>query len=349
MRRFLRLAQNIALSNLGELKSPYRFTYILTYRCQFKCNMCNIGKRLPADELSIEQIRAFFAKSNKFSWVNLSGGEIFLRNDLEEILDSLFKNCRTLYLLDFPTNGFATERIIETVKKIIAYYKPPRLIVTVSIDGPPAMHDAIRNTPGSWEKAVETFRRLRVLQNRNFRVFAGMTLQEVNLDKFRETFISVGERVSGLGYADFHVNLAQRSAHYYGNDDFKPLAEDAAGKLEKIIRLRKRRPWDAVSFLEKRYQYWARDYLSKGSVPVRCQALSASFFMDPLGGIYPCSMYDKRIGSIADYDYDIYKLWDVYARRDLRREIINGGCPRCWTPCEAYQSILADLLPRRRH
>jgi MoaA/NifB/PqqE/SkfB family radical SAM enzyme len=100
-----------------------------------------------------------------------------------------------------------------------------------------------------------------------------------------------------------------------------------------------------VGLLEERYLRLAKRYLLEGISPLRCQALAASFFMDPGGDVYPCSVYSKSLGNIADFDYDIRRLWDSDDRRRLRADIAKGECPQCWSPCEAYQSILAGLLP----
>ena len=348
MSRLLELVKNITLSNFSELKSPYRLTYILTYRCHFKCGMCNIWKKAAGSELSMEQIENFFDTSNRFSWINLSGGEIFLRKDLPEVLDAILTKCKCLYLLDFPTNGYESGLITDTVRKIITKYRLPKLLVTVSLDGPKELHNQIRGVPGSWDKAVETFAELRKLRSGRFNVFFGTTLQPLNMDHFEETLDSVNRLIGQVAHDDFHINIAHSSSHYYGNPDAFRNNDSAAlwNRVDRISAYRKGSPLDPVVFLEKRYQELSKIYLANNKSPVPCQALSASFFMDPAGDVYPCSIYDKSIGNIMDYDYDIRKLWAADYRIRIRKEIRSGLCPHCWTPCEAYQSILANLIPK---
>jgi hypothetical protein len=36
-------------------------------------------------------------------------------------------------------------------------------------------------------------------------------------------------------------------------------------------------------------------------------------------------------------------LWDSEKRRDLRTDVVEERCTHCWTPCEAYPSILGNL------
>jgi len=350
MSRLGKLAGQVLKSNLQELPRPYRMTMILTYRCQLRCSMCGISKREPGDELTAAEIARFLERSPGLSWINLSGGEIFQRLDLLEIVDAIFDKCQGLYLLNFPTNGYDTETIVQTLAAITSRSRSPRLMVTVSVDGPPAIHDRIRGVPDSWERAVETYRCLRQLQGPRFRVSLGMTLQQANADAFEETVRAVSDRIGKVQYRDFHVNVAHRSDHYYVNVDRKVFGdqEQIQAQMERIRTLRREPFLDPVGRLERLYQQHAEDYLRTGRTPMPCQALGASFFLDPAGMVYPCTIYNRPIGNIRDHDFRLASLWQSEQRIALRQEIRAGSCPQCWTPCEAYQSILANLSPWRR-
>lgn len=347
MHPIIKLAKNIALSNVRELSAPYKMTYALTYRCQCRCSMCGIWRKGPFRELTLDQITEFFRNTEGLSWVNLTGGEIFLRQDLLDVLAAMAKHCRDLYLLNFPTNGYETDVIVTTVKRMLASMPFPKVLITVSLDGPSDLHDAIRNVPASWDRAVETYRRLRLLRNNRFAVYFGMTLQRANAHAFEETVRAVRERINDIRYQDFHVNIAHTSQHYYGNagcgvGEDKP---QLLRQLEQIEALRRGNRFHPVNFLEQRYQRMASSYLTSNKTPVACQALAASFFMDPAGTVYPCTIFDEPIGNIQEFGYCFHDLWNAGKRRGVRREIRNRNCPHCWTPCEAYQSILANLLP----
>jgi len=346
MKRTFYLAKNVLASNFTDLKEPYRLTYIVTHRCQLRCTMCNIWQKPAENELTLAEIESFFERSNRFSWVNLSGGEIFLREDLLDIIKILYENCNRLYLLDFPTNGFQTDIVVDGIKRMNAFCKIPRLLVTVSLDGPPHLHDKIRNSPGSWIRAVETFEQLRKLRDSHFNVFFGMTLQPVNMDRFRETFRHVNRKIGKMRYNDFHINLVQHSTHYYDNRYFPEPdnRRELWAALIAITKLRKADTFNPIYYLEETYQRLAKIYLETKKSPVTCQALSGSCFLDPEGNVYPCSIYDRPVGNVRDFDYDITGLWKTAYRAQLRQEIRNGRCPQCWTPCEAYQSILANIF-----
>jgi radical SAM protein with 4Fe4S-binding SPASM domain len=81
-----------------------------------------------------------------------------------------------------------------------------------------------------------------------------------------------------------------------------------------------------------------------GTTPMRCHALSASCFIDSWGNVFPCTIYDRKLGSLRDVDYDLRRIWSKPIAVETQREIWRYDCPQCWTPCEAYQSIMGNFL-----
>ena len=41
---------------------------------------------------------------------------------------------------------------------------------------------------------------------------------------------------------------------------------------------------------------------------------------------------------------DLEAVWGAATTQALQAEIWAGRCPQCWTACEAYQSILGNLV-----
>lgn len=346
MRQIARLAARIAYSNLGELSLPYRLTYSVTNRCQAHCTMCNIWSKAADNELSLSEVDTLFSKANRFSWINLTGGELFQRPDITEIFLAVIKHSRNLYLLNFPTNGIQTNEIVTAVDAILTKTSLPKLIVSVSLDGPQQLHDHIRGVSGCWRSAITTFRELRERCSDRFSVYFGHTIQSANLGKFDETLSACQDELGCITVNDLHINLAHSSGHYYdnANTDAIPEAEQAMREIERISNQKTQKLLDPVAFIDRHYQKQARNYLKHGRVPFTCQAAAASCFIDPKGTVYPCSVFDSPLGSLREFDMDLYRLWHSTTRTNSRKSIINHACPACWTPCEAYQTILANLL-----
>jgi MoaA/NifB/PqqE/SkfB family radical SAM enzyme len=345
--KYASLAKNIFKANLGRPGQPYKLTFSLTSKCNYRCQTCNIWQKPPQDELSTAEIGRIFKKAPGFSWIDLTGGEVFLRKDFLDIVEIILASCPHLLLLHFPTNGYLTETIVSAVQKI-ALWKPEKLILTISMDGDEPMNDQIRGIPGGWRRQIETFKRLRAVPG--VRTVLGMTVSALNAGQFERAFQAVKNEYPALNYDDFHINIAHISAHYYGNTgtDLISGSEKAmAETVENYLSARKF-PLDPVSFLEKQYLQRVGQYLQTKKTPIRCQALRSSCFLDATGGVYPCSMYDRLLGNVREWDYDLLALWNAEVSRRLQGEIWEFNCPQCWTPCEAYQSILGSLF-RRKH
>lgn len=342
-------AGRIAASNFMELKLPYRLTYAVTDRCQARCAMCNIWQKPRQQELSLAEIDRLFRMAHNFSWINLSGGELFQRNDIREILLSIIGQSRRLYLLNFPTNGIQTDDIVTAVDMILQQTRLPRLVVSVSLDGPQSLHNRIRGVDGCWERAIQTFDSLRRRRSRRFSVYLGHTLQAANLGEFNATLQAANQAVGSVTIDDFHFNLAHSSEHYYANADTDSLPDSsrALAELERIRRQQSPAGLDPVALMERSFQHFLGDYIASGKTPFVCQAGAASCFISPTGTVYPCTAFNAPIGSLRDYGMDFVALWQDPARSLTRENIKKGGCPGCWTPCEAYQTILANIIRHR--
>ena len=338
------LAARALEANVRRPAFPFKLTFCITYWCNYKCQTCNIWKMKPRDELSLDEIQQFFRKSNRFLWVDVTGGEVSLRKDFPDICKAIADNCKNLLLLHYPTNGYLTDKIVEYTREI-ARMGAEKLIITVSTDGDEAMNDKIRGIEGGWQRQIETFRRLREIPNVD--VVLGMTLSKANVDHFPTAFAAAKKEIPGLDYRDFHVNIIHESDHYFGNT---PLglrngvtAESLADATEQYAKLRGF-GWHPVNILERAYLKRVRRYLESGATPMRCHALRSSCFIDSWGHVYPCTIYDKKVGSLRDVDFDLGQLWNSPEVIKTQGEIWEYNCPQCWTPCEAYQTILGNFF-----
>ena len=200
IRPYAALATRALQANLARPGFPFKLTFCITYWCNYKCQTCNIWQMKPRDELSLDEIRQFFRRSNRFVWVDVTGGEVSLRKDFPAICEAIVDNCKDLLMLHYPTNGYLTEKVVEYTREI-ARMRPEKLIITVSTDGDRETNDRIRGIEGGWERQIETFRRLREIPN--VEVVLGMTLSATNVDHFPEAFRRGKEGNPGSGLPRF--------------------------------------------------------------------------------------------------------------------------------------------------
>ena len=82
----------------------------------------------------------------------------------------------------------------------------------------------------------------------------------------------------------------------------------------------------------------AIDYVRKGGTrSLPCSAASNSFFLDPIGDVYPCIIMDAKLGNIREES--LTEIWLSDEAEEIREQIRRGRCPGCWVECEAYRDI----------
>ena len=346
LRRSGALGSALAEATLRRPAAPLKVNLCLTYWCQYRCKTCNVWQRKPSDELTTDEVIALVRENPRVTWVDLTGGEIFLRPDIDDILDAVISGWRRLAVLHFPTNGFLTDRIVASAERI-AGRGPAKTVITISLDGDEQTNDEIRGIKGGFRRQIETFKALRRIPGID--VVFGVTLSAHNVGRFAETFAACARECPGLTIDDVHLNVAQISGHYYGNDGQAEVIADPRRVRVELHDYRRLKglPRSAAQMLEGAYLKYLDGFLLTGRTPMPCHALRASCFIDPWGIVYPCISYSRPIGRLRETGMRLDPIWNAAETKELQGEIWKGQCPQCWTACEAYQTILGNILAGR--
>ena len=339
------LARGIVQANFNNLPLPFKLLFVVTKECHSKCLNCNIWQIKPQDELSLDEIKAFAKNSNFLSWIDFTGGEPTDRRDFTEIIQIFRENCKNLVLVHFPTNGLKPEKIKTVCKEIAKQPSGPIVVVTVSIDGPPEVNDKLRGIPHDFDRALETYSKLCLIKG--IKPYIGMTLYPENVCLVPETIASIKKQLPSFNARNLHFNLAHISDHYYLNQQSKLNDATTPSEFEQsVIALfkKQRLPLSPFQVLEHIYQRKVEAYLQTKKCPVDCTALLTSCYLSERGEVYPCSIWNKPLGNIRDSGYDLRPILQSPVISQLRTEILNKQCPNCWTPCEAYPSIMGNFL-----
>ena len=335
-------AVTVAKANVSDLRSPLKVNLCVTYACQYRCKTCTIWRRKPTNELTTAELLAFVATNPNVQWLDVTGGEIFLRKDIGDVLDAIVSSWRRLVVLHFPTNGFLTREIVSTAERL-SRASSLMTIVTVSLDGDERTNDEVRGIKGGFARQIATFKALRKIAG--IRAVLGMTLSRFNAGAFRTAFAACQREIPDLRAGEFHLNVAQTSEHYYGNANagVEASAEALASDLD-AYRPSLAPPHTPFGLIERIYMNRMRAFLETGVTPMPCHALRSSCFIDPHGVVFPCVSYSRPLGSLRDTGMDLEPIWSRAQTRGVQAEIWRGECPQCWTACEAYQSILGNIV-----
>ena len=338
----LRFLKSIVLSNIGRLRFPFKISFAVTYHCNFKCRMCNIWKKNEKTrELSLEEINTFFKRAPDASWIGITGGEPFLRDDLLQICENIIGNSKKLSTLHFATNGYLSTTITHTARYLRKKYKKLNLAFSISIDGPPHAHDRIRGKEGAWNNATHTFLELKNIPDVDTHI--GFTLSAHNTGLFKDTYLTIKSLLPSLAFNDFNVNVFQKSGFYYDNEEMPDLE---AAKLEREIKeilLMDRGGISIKSFLRRVYLKLYPRYCKTKQSPLKCQAFSSTCYLDPYGNLFPCIAYKKNALNIRSLKDDFYSFWNSPDAKTLAYECSQNNCPGCWSPCDAFSAIAGFL------
>ena len=333
----LRFAETVMRSKFGNLSHPYKLNFAVTYWCQSKCVMCNIWEMKPINELTYEEIQSFAEANPYFKWVQLTGGEPFIRKDLVKIAEAFKMANKNLFILAMPTNSLCDSDMVRNKVKDIMELGIPHVAITLSLDGDEETHDYVRGIKGNYNKVITNYMQLKDIQIRypNLFIDFGYTITKWNLGKFEKTLESVRFFDKDITANDFHINLGQLSSNYYTNTSNVFVVDDKEALIAELKYILAQRTFklNPVYYLEDLFTRKLLQFIETGVSPVPNRGLDLSVFMDSYGNIFPSIMSNQKIHNIRDTNYKL-----TLPQLD-KFKVIE---PPNFTSCEAYQAILGD-------
>lgn len=302
----------IDLNRSVETSTLQRVSLILTYRCNLRCRHCwiydeesfeayHMKNHVTEPELNSEEIRTLIRKSKllKQASISLSGGELTLRKDLDEILSSFAEEGVPF---EFFTNGTSFEQL----KRLVSDSKIRKHLqcVVFSLDGDRETHNLIRGM-GVFDKLKKS---VDLLQSHGVKIRLATVIMEQNLnqlDRIRRLGLE-------LGCSDHDFNL-----HFQG------------GRPWALPDIREIRPY---LYDNAYFKIIDQDrYTGSGCLAgiTRCSIM-------PNGRVEACStskLFDHfLLGNLRDYEFDFDSLWISDAATEVRNSLRK--CPGCAQHCD---------------
>ena len=281
--------------NYRERNQLYSVIIELTYRCVCRCVHCYIDEH-HSDELSTDEIRAVLRQLAEEGVVGLSltGGEVFVRDDLEAILEEA---CRNGFLTTVLTTGILIDESAADMMK-----KNRVGDVEISIMGANAStHDSIMRHPGAFEAML---RAVRLLKARGINVVLKNSILKQNYTQL-EDMAALAASMECLFNASLTVLPTIAGG---GEPQGYALDYDTARSLNpKLVN-------GGLAFGEDS---------SNGAI-LGCNAGKINCAISPFGDVYPCLIWRRSIGNVREKC--IKDIWhgtiDPYLSdiRDSKRE-----------------------------
>lgn len=226
----------------------------------------------------------------KVKFINITGGEPFVREDLEEIIEVAFRKSPRVVI---STSGWFEERIIRLAEKF------PKIGIRISIEGLSQKNDELRGRKGGFDKGLRTLLRLKEMGVKD--IGFGITVSNSN----SADMLSLYRLSRSLGM-EFATAALHNSYYFHKTDNTITNQTEVCGNFSKLIE------WQLK---EKHPKSWFRAYFNWGLINyvkgqprlLPCEAGLVNFFVDPYGDVYPCngleSKYWKESMGIPNYDF----------------------------------------------
>jgi MoaA/NifB/PqqE/SkfB family radical SAM enzyme len=353
------LAHTVLENRRGGVPRPLWCTYLVSYRCNARCGMCDSWRMKPGAELNVDEVARIFGDVGRLEVVRLTGGEPFVRADFETLAARVFERSRPR-VLHVTTNGSLPERIEAFVR---AFPAPARLRFLVSLDGLAPEHDANRGSDVTFERACESVGRLLAFRRSGVRVSVNHTVISArslaDAPALRAEFAALGVDVqSVLAYsssATYGIKLRGKRAEHLVHPRGYPLhpalaGADVVGFVEDELRAT-RDIRDPLLRLGKRYYLRGLRARLLGRArpfgPPRCVAVRSHLRIMPDGSVPVCQFNGEVLGNLRDQS--LATIWGSPAAASARSWV--DACPGCWAECEVLPSavltgdIARALLP----
>lgn len=315
---------------------PFYTIFYITSRCNARCAHC-FNWRIVEDsdkrkELTLEEIEKIAKNWGDMLILNLTGGEPYLRDDLAEIV-GLFKKYTDVEIIAIPSNGFLTDKILETINKLLKNFPDLYFRFAFSVDGIGEKHDKIRGVPGAFDRVVKTVKEVKKLKEKykNFSVFTNSCFMSLNQDSFMDTLKFIKENIDvdtmSITYIRGDVKLGEAQKNLY-NEKYK----EAINYVSKLNRDNfKNHPlsnfiWNISAFARER----VFENLKINKRNFECYAIRKMIVVEDTGEVRVCEMLPTSLGNLRNADYDIKKIVFSDLARSEYKKIKNHNCNCTW-------------------
>ena len=356
----LQFLNHVYKSVLKKNQLPSYFIFYPTSRCNLMCTHCfyhdSLNKRM--NELSLEEIDAFTKTMDPLLSLILTGGEPYLRHDLDQIARIFYENTRTP-IITIPSNGWYLDKMSEQIRNMMKWC--PELILNqlISIDGLKEDHDAIRmkglnkgrGAKGSFDKALDAIKLIKELQKEFGRINLGIatTFTSENQHKMKDIVKGIYElaKPENITIAlvrgdpkekvnqNLDIKLYQEAVELRNNLFYsKKMSGHAKFKGNKLATAGR------IILNEKIQQIF-----ETGEYQMPCYSANLSGVMYPEGQVHPCEILDKshKIGNIRDFNLDFKKLW---LSQKAKKEVNFIRKTKCVCTHECFNSVNILFNPK---
>ena len=319
---------------------PIKVQWDLLMRCNSRCIMCDRWDKqkfpdrdlLPRERILevVDEMAAMDVMS-----ISLSGGEVFLRKDILDIVRHIRKRgINTLINTNglLVTESLATEIASSGLNEII-----------FSIDSAKAdLHDRIRGVPGNFKRVIKAIRHCVAARgragNKRLKISANSTLCDWNAGEFADIL----SLVDTLSMDSLTISPVHTIDHMGFNPQNKmSLSPEGIHRFLASFQRLPARLRNLMPFQDTYFHNFSKLVNDPGALKgYHCTAGHLTLQIHPNGDVHPCIMAFRKLGNLKQHS--LKDILRSEAAREVRRDISRGRHPICWYSCIAPITILID-------
>ncbi len=315
---------------------PVNLIFFVTSRCNLLCTHCFYWEELNKrkNELALDEIERISRSLPNLLSLSLTGGEPYLRPDLPEIASAFERNSRVRNI-QIPSNGLLVDRTVERLEELLGKVRRARVCTGVSLDGPEDIHNRIRQNDKSFERAIETLKRMQKLQSSYPNLFVGvaLTVSSANQPRLDDFYRFVAEELKPDGItitlvrgkpidpALKEVDLAVYREFSSRIIAYRRAQRVHAGWTDRLV----------IAKEEETYRLIAEAAGADHRISP-CYGGELIAILSETGEVYPCETLNKSMGNVRNFGCDFGLLWDGEAASEGRRYQHELAC-QCTYEC----------------
>ena len=278
------------------------------------CQMCNIwaNPTVASEEITPQDLE----KLPRLKFINLTGGEPFVRDDLEDIVRVCYKRAPRIVI---STSGWLEDRVIALAQKF------PHIGIRISIEGLSRKNDELRGRDGGFDRGLRTLLTLQQMGVKD--IGFGCTVSNHN----SSDMLALYQLAKSLGL-EFATAAFHNSFYFHKHDNVITNREQVVSDFTTLInwQLREHHP---KSWFRAYFNMGLVRYVNGGRRLLPCEAGTMNFFVDPWGEVWPCNGLEEKywqqsmgnLRTATDFD----TLWNSEQAHQVREKV--HSCPKqCW-------------------
>lgn len=295
----------------------------VTYRCNSKCTMCSIWEypTLVEEEIDLPVLE----KLPAIPVLNITGGEPFLREDIEDIVRVLKKKSRRIVI---STNGVLTHRVASLAKN------HPDLGFRISLEGLARANQELRGIEDGFEKSLATLKELKSMGVKDLGL--GITIS----DKNHTDILPLYELAKSLDL-EFATAVIHNSYYFHKHNNQIEKKDEVIREVRKLV---------TELLKSKHIKDWYRAYFNHGMINylegnprlLSCQMAFSSFYLDPYGEVRPCNAMEESMGNLRKKSFQ--EIWNGEEAERIRN-LVKACDKHCWMIGSVGEIMRKNILP----